>query len=64
MKVKEIIKKINYGNSKLPVILQEGISGEPRQAVSFDYAGYYFKEADRTVQTISILNDKVIIYYK
>lgn len=64
MKVKEILKKVNYGRLKLPVFLQEGISGEPRKAISFDFAGYPFKESERTVQSISIEADKVIVYYK
>lgn len=64
MKVKDFVKKVNYKSSKLPVYTQEGIYGEPRKIISFDYSGYPFDEQDRTVTTISILEDKIIVYYK
>lgn len=64
MKVNDIMKKINYGLSKLPVYLQDNTTCEKRKADSFDYAGYYYPEKDRTITSISILTDKVVIYYK
>ena len=64
MKVKELMKKINYGTAKIPVYYQEGISGEPRKAESFDYAGYSFEEQDKTVCSIDLRPDKIVVYYK
>jgi len=64
MKVKDIMKKINYGTSKIPVFLQEGVTGTIRKAESFDYADYFYEEKDRTVTTISLLEGKMIIHYK
>lgn len=64
MKVKDVLKKINYGSAKLPVYLREGISGTPRRAEGTDYAGYYYKEQDRTVSSISLNGDNITIYYK
>lgn len=66
MKVKDFMKKVNIGTLKLPVYLQEGISGTPRKADNWDFNpnDYYKKEHDRTLESISILSDKVIVYYK
>ena len=64
MKVKDFLKKVNVGTLKLPVYLQEGICGEPRKAVSFDFGDYNYDEMDRTVSSISIREDRVIVYYK
>ena len=64
MKVKDFVKKVNYASAQLPVYTQEGIIGEPKKVISFDYAGYPFEEQDRTVTSISILTDKIIVYYK
>lgn len=64
MKVKDIVKKINYATARLPVYMQEGISGEQKEVKSFDFAGYHFDEQDKTVTTISLCKDKMIIYYK
>jgi len=65
MKVKDFMKKVNIGTLKLPVYLQEGHSGTPREANNWDFMpnDYYAKEHDRTLQSISILTDKVIVYY-
>lgn len=65
MKVKDFMKKVNIGTLKLPVYLQEGNSGTPREAKNMDFKPnvYYAKEHDRTLQSISILTDKVIVYY-
>lgn len=66
MKVKDFMKKVNIGTLKLPVYLQEGINGEPREADNLDFKpnDYYKKEHDRTLESISILSDKVIVYYR
>ena len=64
MKVKDFLKKVNYGSAKLPVYLQEGIAGIARKAVSFDYADYHYEEKERTVTSITIMTDKIIVYYK
>lgn len=64
MKVKEVLRKINYGAAQLPVYLQEGAFGPKRKAVSFDYNGYYFDEQDYTLNSISIRKDHIVIHYK
>lgn len=64
MKVKDILKKVNYGTAKLPVYLQEGVSGTERKAVSFDFADYYYDEKERTVTSISIGADRITVHYK
>lgn len=65
MKVKDFMNKVNYGSAKLPVYLKEGVSGTARKAMSTDFAGgYYYAEAERTVKSISIETDRVIVYYK
>lgn len=64
MKVKDFMKKVNYGLLKIPVYLQEGIQGEPRKALSWDFADYYYDEKDRTVQSITITAEKITVYYK
>lgn len=63
MKVKDILKHIDYVNSELPVILKErGVKA--RKAFSWDFAGYHYDEADRTVTSIYVLKDSIIINYK
>ena len=64
MKVKDFVKKVNGASAKLPVYFQKGIDGVPRKADSFDYSDYYYDEADRTIASISLMEDKVIVYYK
>ena len=64
MKVKDIVKKINYATAGLPVYVQEGAFGKSRKLVSFDYADYFYDEKDRTVWSISVRTDRVIIHYK
>ena len=64
MKVKDFMKKVNYATAKISVYFQNGISGEPRKATSFDYADYYYDEKERTVTSISLDPDKIIVYYK
>lgn len=64
MKVKDILNKINGHTLQLPVVLREASGGEERQAVSFDFSGYYYPERDRTVKTMHVFKDKVVIYYK
>lgn len=65
MKVKDIMKKINYASAKIPVYLQEGVSSEViRKAISFDYAGYYTGVSEATVTSISLEPDRIIIHYK
>lgn len=64
MKVKDFLKKVNYASAKTDVYLAEGVTGKQRKAVSFDFNGYFFPEEDRTVASISLLENKVIVYYK
>lgn len=64
MKVKDFMKKVNYASAKLPVYLCEGVCGSERKASSWDYGNYYYDEMDRTVASISLEADKVIVYYK
>ena len=64
MKVKEFMRKVNYASAKLPVFLQEGICGSPRKATNWDFGNYYFDEQDRTVTSISLEANRVIVYYK
>lgn len=64
MKVKDFLKKVNYACAKVPVYLQNGISGTPRKADSTDYADYYYDEKERTVTSISLAPDKITVYYK
>lgn len=64
MKVKDIVKKINYGTAALPVYIQEGVFGEQKEVKSFAFAGHHFDEQDKTVTTISLRKDKMIIHYK
>lgn len=64
MKVKEFLKKVNGHTVKLPVILEDVNTGKRREAVSFDFAGYYSNEQDKTIHGIHILTDKVLVYYK
>lgn len=64
MKVKDFARKVNYGSARLPVYVQNGISGAPRKLNGPDFADYYYEEADKTVSSISIEADKIIVYYK
>lgn len=64
MKVSDFIKKVNYGSAKLPVYFKEGVSGTERKAISFDFAGYYYDEKERTVTSISLDVDRITVYYK
>lgn len=63
MKVKDIVKKINYARSKQDVYIRTGYE-EPRKLSSFDFADCYYEEKDRTVTSIDIEADKIIINYK
>lgn len=62
MKVKAFLRKINAGTLKIPVYLQEGIMGEPRE--THDFFDHHFDEQDRTVCSIDIQPNRVIVYYK
>lgn len=64
MKVKDFMKKVNAASAKLPVYLCEGVGGKERRAVSLDFGDYYYDEKERTVMSISLEADKVIVYYK
>lgn len=65
MKVRELTKKINGCTVKQPVYLQQiWEPGTKREAVSFDFAGYYSDEADRTVVQVELRKDGLYIYYK
>ena len=64
MKVKEFAKKVNAASAKLPVYIQNGIAGDQRALTGPDFNGYYFPEEDKTVCSISIEADKIIVYYK
>ena len=63
MKVKDIVKKINYITLKQDVYTRTG-SEKPRKLLSFDFADYYYDEKERTVTSIDIETDKIIINYK
>lgn len=65
MKVKELLKKINSNTASLPVYIEDiGKSHTARRAESFDFNGYYFEEADKTVAQIGIFKDKIVVFYK
>ena len=64
MKVYEIMKKFNGKTVQLPVYFQEGLMGEPRKVVSFDFGDYYYEEKYKTVMSVDLCKDKVVIYYK
>lgn len=64
MKVKEVMRKINYRTLQLPVYLQEGAYGTKRKAESWDFGNYYYDEKDYTVTSISLKKDEVIVHYK
>ena len=64
MKVKDFLRKVNYGSAKLPVYLQNGITGKKRKAVSFDFADYEYEEKDKTVSSFSIGADSITVFYK
>lgn len=64
MKVKDVVKKINYASAKLPIYMKCGLGGYEIKVTSWDCNGYCFEEQDRTVMSISIEEEKVIIYYK
>ena len=63
MKVKDIVKKINYGRMKQDVFVRTGFE-EPRKLESFDFGDYYYDEKERTVTSIDIEEDRIIINYK
>ena len=64
MKVKDIVKKINYPRAKLPVYTRIGFE-EPVRLSCLAELGYQdYKEADRTVTSIDLESDKLIINYK
>ena len=65
MKVKDILKKVNYATAKIPVYLQEGFDPDvTRKAISFDFAGYYTGISEATVTQIELQADRIIIHYK
>ena len=64
MKVRDVVKKINYATAKTPVYIKEGAFGKERQLVSFDFADYYYDERDKTVTSISLEADRMVIHYK
>ena len=64
MKVHEFMKKINAGRLNIPVFLQEGIGGEPRKAWGPDFFDGYYDEKYKTLQSITITDKGVTVYYK
>lgn len=64
MKVADVLKKVNYANSEIPVYMQSGTNGESRKAESMDYADYYYEERARTVTMITLQKDRMVIHYK
>lgn len=64
MKVKEFMRKVNAASAKLPVYLCEGVGGKERKAETWDFGDYYYDEKDRTVMSISLEGDRVVVYYK
>lgn len=65
MKVKELLKKVNYATCALPIYLKSVEDpGVKREAFSWDFAGYHFDEQDRTVASIDVQNDKLVILFK
>lgn len=63
MKVKDIVKKINYGSSELPLFLQEGALGKMREVTTSEYENNEYAEANYTANGITLKTDKVIIHY-
>lgn len=64
MKVKDIVKKFNLPRAKLPVYTRIGFE-EPVRLSCLAELGYHdYKEAERTVTSIDLEADKVIINYK
>lgn len=63
MKVKDIVKKINYVRAKQEVYIRTGFE-QPRKLSSFDFADYYYDEKDCTVTSIDLEEDRIIINYK
>ena len=64
MKVKDIVKKLNLRRAKLPVYTRTGFE-EPVRLSCLAELGYHdYKEAERTVTSIDLEADKVIINYK
>lgn len=64
MKVKDIVKKFNLPRAKLPVYTRIGFD-EPVRLSYLATMGYHdYKEAERTVTSIDLEADKVIINYK
>lgn len=65
MKVKEFLKKVNYATCALPVYLESVKDPDcRREAFSWDFAGYHFDEQDRTVASIEVRNDKIVVLFK
>lgn len=64
MKVHDVLKKLNYATSEIPVYVQEGAFGEPRRIYAMECAGYYYEEKEYTVASISLNKNEVIIHYK
>lgn len=64
MKVKDVLKKINYGSAKIPVYLQDGAFGFLRRVSVMEFSDDRYDEKDRTVASISLLDDKVVIHYQ
>lgn len=63
MKVKDIVKKINYIRMKQDVFVRTGFE-EPRKLVAFDFGGYFYDEKECTVTSIDIEENRIIINYK
>lgn len=65
MKVKELLHKVNGNTASLPIYIEDiGKSHTARKAESFDFNGYYYEEAYKTVAQIEILKDKIVVFYK
>ena len=64
MKVREFLKKVNYKTAKIPVYLENCNGDNRRKAISFDFAGYYSEEAEKTVKSIDLRADEIIVQYK
>lgn len=65
MKVKELLKKVNGKTAKMPIFIEDINDTKTRRpAISFDFAGYYSEEQDKTVVDIELLADKVVVFYK
>lgn len=64
MKVKDIAHKINLARAKQPVYIRCGFE-EPKMLSYLATIGYHvYDEANRTVTSIDLEADKIIINYK